>query len=93
MSKGAIKGYYNISKQIYRYKQFKKPFINQQKQQHESEEADNKIKETEAILDEIKQTFERIMDDASWPLELRAFIFEKKVKDDLIYGKSGELAR
>jgi len=44
-------------------------------------------------LDEIKQTFERIMDDASWPLELRAFIFEKKVKNDLMYGKSGELSR
>lgn len=93
VSKGAIKGYYNMRKQIYRYQQFKKPYIDEQKQQHESDEADGKIKETEAVLDEIKQTFERIMDDASWPLELRAFIFEKKVKNDLMYGKSGELAR
>jgi hypothetical protein len=27
------------------------------------------------------------MNDASWPLELRAFIFEKKVKNDLMYVK------
>ena len=93
VSKGAIKGYYNMRKQIYRYQQFKKPYIDEQKQQHESDEIDGKIKETEEILNEIKQTLERIMDDASWPLELRAFIFEKKVKNDLMYGKSGELAR
>ena len=38
-------------------------------------------------MNEIKQTFEKILDDASWPLELRAFIFEKKVKNDLMYAK------
>lgn len=92
MSKGAITGYYNIRKQIYRYNQFKMPYLDLErgdkaKNQHEKEQDDERILQTERILDEMKEELESILNDQSWPMELRAFIFEKKVKNEFLYTK------
>ena len=54
---------------------------------HDKQENDQKILQTERILDEMKQKLESILNDRSWPLELRAFIFEKQVKNEFLYSK------
>ena len=60
------------------------------KNQHEKEQDDEnvvnmRISQTERILDEMKGKLESILNDRSWPMELRAFIFEKKVKNEFLY--------
>lgn len=57
ISKGAIKCYYNLRKQIFRYKCFKLPYMDPQKCPQDLIQFENKIKEAEKILDSLGQKF------------------------------------
>ena len=69
-----------MRKQIFRYTQFKKPYLAER-----DIETEQQIETTEGILDLVKASFEKIIDDKAWPIEIRTFIYEKKVKNEFLY--------
>ena len=82
VSKGAIKSYYNMRKQIFRYVQHKKPYLAER-----DIDTENLIQTAEGVLDQVKTSFEKIYEDKSWPIEIRTFIYEKKVKNEFLYSE------
>lgn len=86
--KGAIKGYYNMRRQIYEYRQFKLPFMDPQKHQLDIEKYERLIQEASKNLDKLEVQLQKALKSKHWPLEIRAFIFEKNTKH--VFRHSGE---
>ena len=53
----------------------------------ELENISKSILVTEQILSNLKETFDQILQLKTWPLEIRAFIFEKKVKNMFMFSE------
>ena len=84
VTKGAIKGYFNMRKQIFHFKQSLLPNL-ETRFNNEFNVFQEQIQEAEAALDRMGSALEGILHNQSWPLEVRVFIFDKKVKNLFMY--------
>lgn len=84
VTKGAVKGYFNMRKQIFAFRQSILPNL-ETRFNNEFALFQDQIKDAELVLDRIGAALDSILANQSWPLEIRVFIFDKKVKNRFLF--------